>query len=196
MESKFVEIADKILNNKILHIVKKNKIFRIVEVEFYYFDTDHKDPYVDCCDEQLNNEQFYLRKFPNGNLKEGSFKCIDLAMGNRKHNIYFSLLIRSIIDIKNNILYNGPCLCVNKIFSCFEENITANEFNTKFDINQEIKLVAYPLLSKKPLLFGPRIGLIGKYIDFKNKKYRFATSSSKLKNQSDLILVKNDLYKN
>lgn len=44
--TEFEKIADKILNNTVLHV--KDKTYRICEIEFYYKNTDHNDQYTHC----------------------------------------------------------------------------------------------------------------------------------------------------
>jgi phenolic acid decarboxylase len=51
--------------------------------------------------------------FPNGSYKGGTFKGIDLTMGNQKQHC--GILIRSMYDVKNQKMICGPCNCVNEL---------------------------------------------------------------------------------
>jgi hypothetical protein len=58
------------------------------------------DEYTHCNDDQLKYGYWYFHKFPNGSYKGGTFKGLDITLGNNKDK-YCGILIRSIYDIEN-----------------------------------------------------------------------------------------------
>ena len=184
----FIQIADDILNHKILFLPNKNKTYRIYEIEMYYCNDQHKDLYTHCHPLQLENGSFYLHRLPNKvSFKEGTYKCMDYTLGDKNTNTYFGVLIRAMIDVQTGEFYAGPCICVNQLFSHYQENdssMTSKLFSEKYNINEEFKLLPCTL-NILPLLHGPRIGLNNeKYPEFRNKNYRFVTYTKYIKEKN------------
>lgn len=183
-DKKFDKIANKFLNKTILKI--NNSEFRIVEIEFYLKNQDHKDDYTHGNDDQLKYGNWYFHKFANGSYKSGTFKGLDLTLGNKKSNSYCGILIRSIYDIKNKELIQGPCNCVNKILSKYKKteikDFTREKLLSATNNNRNF-ILENKKLEKEKIFKGPRVGLSEKYPKFKTKKYRYLIFKDKIKKQ-------------
>jgi len=111
----FTYIADIILNHTLLMI--NGYPHRICEIEFYLNSESHPDEYVHCHEDQTKKGTWYFHRYNNGTYKNVTFKGLDIVLGSE--NIYAGILIRSIIDIKQKKLIEGPCRTVNHILSLY-----------------------------------------------------------------------------
>jgi len=183
----FKKLAKIILTNYILLINKKK--FRIAEIEIYYRSKNHDDTYVHCDEDQLKYGYFYFHKYKNGTYKNGTWKGMDITFGNGK-DIYFGILIRSIYDIKNDTIVEGPCKVVNKILELYNVD-TINNFTNNNMINifkNDKNFILVKQKNNNKIYMGTRIGLSDKNLYFKNKIYRFVIFNNKIKkNRKKLI---------
>lgn len=181
----FKDVADLLLNNTIL-IVNKHK-YRIVEIEFYLKSDEHEDKYTHCDNDQLEYGCWYFHKYRNGTYKAGTYKCVDMTIGDKKNNQYCGILIRSIYDIYNKKLIEGPCKSVNAIldaYKCDSINDFVGEKILNVLDNQKVFVIQDAQkkeLSSEDIYSGPRIGLSDKYPDYKSKEYRFVIFRDKIK---------------
>lgn len=180
----FPELAEYLLNNCVFKV--KNNLFRICEIEFYYFGDDHEDQYVHCNDDQLENGKIYFHKMKNS-YKSGTFKGMDIALSNGKS--YFGVLIRALYDLENKIMINGPSKSVDKVLEILgfhnvlslmeSRNFKLIDINSNDDI--EIKDHVYDVTEK--IYCGTRIGLSDKYPEYKIKEYRFVIMKKLVKKE-------------
>lgn len=180
----FETIADIILNKLVLNV--GNKKFRICEIEMYFKNNEHPDKYVHSNSDQKSYGKFYFHKYWNGTFKSGTWKGLDIVLGNKDK--YFGVLIRSIMDLDTNEFIEGPCRTVNKILEQFNCIDVAELFNNEFGnteqitiMNEKINLITNNDLEKLEIFKGSRIGLSDKYPDYQNLLYRYATNISKIK---------------
>lgn len=68
--------AEKILNGSLLKVGDGSKLYRICEIEFYYFahSEDHQDSYTHCDDLQLEYGKFYPHRINGKGFKGGTFR--------------------------------------------------------------------------------------------------------------------------
>jgi hypothetical protein len=198
----FLNLADQILNKTILKA--NNTQFRICEIEMYLRNDSHPDEYVHKNIDQLAWEKFYFHKFSNGTFKAGTFKGLDICLGDTETNTYFGILIRSIQNINTGEFTEGSCNCVNKILEQFNVSNVKELFQNFFpntnqiDISNELLgLVELGELgeidtSLEPtnhyvtndkIFMSPRIGLSDKYPEYKTKLYRYAIKINNIKKQ-------------
>lgn len=180
----FEAIADIILNKLILRA--GNKRFRICEIEMYLKNQDHPDKYVHSNPDQKSYGKFYFHKYWNGAFKSGTWKGMDIVLGNEDK--YFGVLIRSMEDLDTNEFIEGPCRSVNKILEQFNCKDIVELFEKEFIgisqiemNNNKINLMADDTLEKCDIYKGPRIGLSDKYPDYQNLLYRYAIHINKIK---------------
>lgn len=194
-EENFDGIADTVLNKTYLLINGEAK-FRIAEIEFYLFSPkNHPDQYVHCHTDQLTCNKFYFHKHKTGTYKNGTFKGVDITLGDVKSKTYFGILIRAIYDMKNENMIEGPCKCVNKILElCSMESINELTGGQMLDIfqNEKLRLIKfkYDGSDKETIMVGPRIGLSNKYPDYRNRHYRYVISSHAIKKERKSLVVK------
>lgn len=184
----FQQIADRILNYTLLMI--DNNPHRICEIEFYLNCTEHRDLYVHGHDDQTKTGTWYFHRFNNGTYKNGTFKGLDIVFGSS--NIFGAVLIRSIANLNDKKLIEGPCNTVNHILNLtgfdnilsFTENQSLNVLNNKHGL---ILIEGNPV-KLEPISYGPRIGLSNKYPEYQNKKYRFVIGPVKKEKKKLLLL--------
>ena len=182
----FHQIADIILN-KLELVVKNTHTFRICEIEFYYFGADHPDKYVHCSKTQLQSQVFYFHQYPNGTYKNGTYKGMDITLGHEEANVYFGVLIRSLLDNATGAFIEGPCRSVNRVLELhglteIKQLLPKRELVPCFAPNERLFLrhCAQP---EQPIWIGPRIGLSDKYPLFRALDYRCAVFPQRLKKE-------------
>lgn len=177
-------------------IVVGEKEYRIAEVEFYVNNDSHKDTYTHGDKNQQTFGKWYFHRFPNGSYKSGTYKGMDLTLGNK--DTFFGVLIRSIYDQESDEMIDGPCKTVNKIL----------ELNDCQDVSQYMADKSDPLsarstknfylkrkthLPEEQIYKGPRIGLSDKYPEWKNVYYRFLIKKRYIKKgKADLVELQDD----
>jgi hypothetical protein len=72
----FDEIAERLLNETRLVVAREPH--RFIEIEFYYFDKDHPDPFTHRDPIQLECGRWYFHR-TRGEYRSGSFKGLDLT---------------------------------------------------------------------------------------------------------------------
>ena len=189
-DSKFKEIADKLLNKT--ELVINDKRFRICEVEFYLHCKTHLDEYTHCDDLQQEYGKLYFHRFRNGVYKSGTYKCMDLTLGDRDSGTYLGILIRSIRELSNGTMYNGPCKSVDRLLREFDcESVKDLEKKEQFPIdmvrNKKVRLVSAKL-NPEPIYIGPRIGLSDKYPEFHKKLYRYVIMINDVKKEKTKLV--------
>ncbi|MDP2337173.1 MAG: hypothetical protein Q8N05_12140 [Bacteroidota bacterium] len=104
IDDEFQRIAYDLLNNWILKV--EDSLYRITELEFYFRDKKHDDPYIHGHDLQKQKGKWYFH---------GS--GIDLTFGNG--DAFGGILIRAICKVNDKeIKYcYGPLNCILEIFS-------------------------------------------------------------------------------
>jgi hypothetical protein len=181
----FDKLGDYILNNIIIN--SNGTKFRLCEIEFYYWSEKHKDEYVHKSPDQKQYGKFYFHKFRNGTYKSGTFRGIDIVLGNDQ--TFFGILIRSIKNIETNEFTEGSCNVANKFLSCFNVSTVKELFEKYYSDVEQISINSNRLklekntLDRETVFSGPRIGLSDKYPEFKDKKYRYAIFIDKIKKQ-------------
>jgi 3-methyladenine DNA glycosylase Mpg len=191
-QNSFDTIANDLLNHT--YLIVNEKQFRICEIEFYHYSESHKDCYVHRNPDQSKYGKYYFHKYGTGTYKSGTYKGLDLTFGN--DDVFCGILIRSIYDVENDEMIEGPCRSVNRILEEYglEKvmdftsgkllDITNNEhdFIIKTDLEDPIE--------KEKVYKGMRVGLSDKYPEYKIKKYRYLIMKNKIKKQKkDLELL-------
>jgi hypothetical protein len=184
-ETHFDYMANTLLNKYILVINKRE--YRIIEIEFYLHSDNHPDDYVHRHPDQLSSNMFYFHKFKSGSYKGGTFKGHDLCFGDE--NTYFGILIRSIYDIANDTVIEGPCNTVNRILSEYNYDSVREFVGDGLGIlgnDRGYVLKRNRDLVKKKIYVGSRIGLSDKFPEYQNRKYRYVIYKSRIKKKSNL----------
>lgn len=207
----FDRLADILLNYVIININEKK--FRLNEMEIYFNNNDHPDPFVHCNEDQKKKYIFYFHKTSNTNdtYKSGTFKGLDITFGeeNEKFIQYGGILIRSIVDTKNKQIIDGPCNVVNYILNETKcktiDELVNNKLSGNMSIlNKQSILYLYTTrkLNKMKVYSGPRVGLTLKNMkNIKNrekyimKNYRYILYPSVTKKYKPTLALKL-LYKN
>lgn len=186
----FEIMAEKILNNS--HLLVNGKTFRICEIEFYYHGKDHEDEYVHKNPDQAKYGVFYFHKYKTGTYKSGTYKGMDMTYGDE--DTFFGVLIRSIYDIENDEMIEGPCRSVNKVLELYGldkvSDFVRDDGPLHTHYNQRKFYLIKGDLPQEIIYKGPRVGLSDKYPEYKSKNYRFLIMKNKIKKQKkDLVAI-------
>jgi len=180
------KIADTMLNSYVLMV--DGKEYRVAEIEFYiktdFQKNGHIDSYTHGDPNQKRFAKWYLHRYPNGSYKGGTYKGLDLTLGNK--NTYFGILIRAIYDESTGIIVEGPCKVVNKILEHYNCTDVAQYMNGKQDPLNARNTRNFYLKRKKNLVVediycGSRIGLSDRYPEWRDVKYRFLIKKQLIK---------------
>jgi len=183
--NEFSNIANHILNNTTL--VAKDNRYRICEIEFYYFGEGYEDAYTHCSEEQKQNCKFYFHKYKTGTYKSGTYKCLDITISDGE--IYFGILIRSIMNLETGEFIEEPCRSLTDIlkqFDCKEvkEFCDGKKLPLKiYDDRYEFYLEDNNKKFNDKIFSGPRIGLSNKFPDYQLAKNRYAILIKNIKKQ-------------
>ena len=157
LEEKFESLANSLMNY--LCLVVGNHPYRIVECEIYYYDkNNHPDPYVHKRKEQLTSGKWYFNDMG-----------LDITLGNRKSEIYASILLCGIQSLKTNQYTSGTANVVREIFDKFGTVILDGNGICLREINKGVFEEEHAITAK-------RVGLTKKPEDLQNfidKKYRY-----------------------
>jgi hypothetical protein len=103
----FIDLAGKLLNN--VDLVINGETYRFAELETYYHGPGHMDLFAHCDPVQLEHGRWYFHR-TRGEYRGGSFKGLDLALGDGK--AHFGILIRTIVK-EDGTMLDGPCVTVD-----------------------------------------------------------------------------------
>ncbi len=203
--SRIKDIVDKLLNKTVViskrredskdpQDTKESLSFRICEIEIYWYSPKHQDEYAHKSKEQLLPDRWYFHRptLTSSSYKEGTFKGLDITMGNNKDR-YIGILIRSLLNLKTNEFIEGPCNCVKALIAPYQKvsDYLKEEKELPLSVYTDpyLYLQNYDLV-REDIYSGKRIGLSEKYPMWRNKKYRFLTHKNKIKKQkSNLVFT-------
>lgn len=151
-------IASYLLNHT--HLLVGGDVYRLVEIEFYYYNQEHPDPFTHRDSLQLTCGGWYFHRQGN-KYRSGSFKGIDLTFGDSK--TFGGILMRSIAAPDNTII-DGPSLCVDRLLAQtgfltvaqLDEAISAK---LAWDTTNPIFLEETDTLPEKQIFQSARVGL-------------------------------------
>ncbi len=198
----FLEQANKILNKSVL-ICNGVKV-QICEIEFYFSDAIHLDPFNHKDEHQLTNGYWYFHRKNGGKYSGGNYKGLDITFGDFEKKIYAGILIRS-ISVDGKVI-EGPCKIVNWILETCKVN-SIDELVSQFDsvpgkISENILSLKGCENRGKNIVSAPRFGLSLNKVKDENdvrlnyifKNYRFTTIN--LKKGENIISLSSGDYSN
>ena len=168
----FQMLADTLINKTMIKTTHGNYCIR--EIEFYLFDNNHRDTHTHCSREQGTWGNWYFHKTGKG-YREGTYRGLDITLGDNSGKIFFGILIRTIQNVQTNQIIIGPCCCVNELVG---RNIKIKAF-TEDKLLSTIKndrglcLVDAPTQKCNQLFYNRRYGL-SKVSEYTYAKYRVA----------------------
>jgi len=192
IDQKFIEKLAKSLLSKYVLVVGK-KEYRLGEIEFYINNAKHNDKYTHGDKNQKTYGKWYFHRYQNGSYKSGTYKGVDLTLGN--DDTYFGVLIRSIYDPDTDEMVEGPCRTVNTILELYGYFDVSDYMKTKKDplsarLTKNFYLKRKSKLEEEIVYKGPRIGLSDKYPEWKDVPYRFLIKKAYIKKgKSNLVQV-------
>lgn len=157
----FAQRAASLINRT--ELIINSRPHRIVEVEFYLYSNDHSDPFCHQNAQQLSNDQWYFHragKNITSSYKGGTYKGLDITFGGK--GAYGGILIRSIQDLSQGAIVEGPCKVVDHILEvCSIATIDRLVDRISLDVGVAdlLYLVSSDRLPAIPLFSGPRVGL-------------------------------------
>ncbi len=102
----FGALADRLMNA--CDLVIAGARYRLAELEMYYSGEAHPDPFAHRDPVQLEDGRWYFHR-TRGEYRGGSFKGLDLALGNGTD--FFGVLIRTVVAL------DGPCVTVDHVLA-------------------------------------------------------------------------------
>ena len=136
----FIQIANDILNHKIIFLPNRNRGYRIYEIEIYNCNNKRKD----TNDEEFHslqpeNNTFYLHRLSEATSSLRK-ECLNyVTEGN------IGILIRAIVDVRTGKTYTNSRISINELFSNYGNDMTSTLFSETYNINDEFKLIPYAL---------------------------------------------------
>jgi 3-methyladenine DNA glycosylase Mpg len=182
----FDHVADLILNKTIIQA--NGSEFRICEIEFYLKNNEHNDEYVHQNLDQLEYGKCYFHKYKGKGYKCGTYKGLDITLGT--DSTYCGILIRSLYDLTDKKMIEGPCRSVNRIlelYGCSKViEFTSGKLLSILE-NDKNFTIKDRSLDTEPIYKGKRVGLSDKYPEFRDRPYRYLIKKNEIKKQkSDL----------
>lgn len=170
--SKFSKIAHTILKH--FKIVCNGNGYSVEELEFYYHDpTLHSDPYMVHHKDQQESANWYFNK-RKSSYCGGKNKGLSITFGYNDKKQYGYVLIKSIYDLTNDILIEGPnnvvdtlltvskSKSVKKLVKKFDSMSIRKKNNTNLYctmINSDMKITKSQWHGFYGFCKGPRVGL-------------------------------------
>lgn len=176
----FEYIARRLLSRGVLRI--GSVTYRILEIEFYLYNEEHPDPYCHCHALQKESNVFYFH--PGGGTRQG----LDLTIG--KENVYGGILLRTIQQVIEKKVFNGPSLTVDELVEKIPNVKTEYQGKNIFvDPLFSISFMNDVFDEEEVIWQSPRIGLLPPRNDsttpawekFLAKPYRFLINSKAIK---------------
>lgn len=138
---------------------------RVIEIELY----QTPDPFNHNDEHQLTSNCWYFHRQNSKSYKNGTYKGVDVTCGSINNKFYGGILIRSIYNLYNSIVIEGPCKVVDFILNtngCSSINDLVNKSSVQPPL---INDTSFPLhfISESPnkyfdiksIYSGPRVGL-------------------------------------
>ena len=173
--------------------------FRLIEIEFYLYNNKHTDIFAHKFNCQKMNLHWYFHRSSEKehSYKGGTFKGLDLTCGS--DDSYGGILIRSIMDLSNNKIIEGPCKIVEKILEitkCISiKDLVLNKMNNDISVHHPLLCLKDDQHSLQDIFRSPRIGLTLKKSDnielrrhYICQPYRFLIFPSSIKKGKKMIL--------
>lgn len=186
-EDNMADVADIIMNKS--HLRCNGKTYRVCEVEFYLLSDSHDDKYTHANPDQLRYGRWYFHKYKTGAYKSGTWKGMDIAMGSKKDDKHCGILIRSIYDVENDKMIEGPCRTVNELISRWNhDNVKEFMFNKKSPLsvtrsknNRYVYMRDNDTFEEEDIYTTKRIGLSDKFPEWQDVHYRFFIKKNMIK---------------
>lgn len=163
------------------HLVIGGHLYRLGEIELYYFTDKHQDFYVHRDQLQYTFGNIYFHRFKGGEYRGGTYKGMDITFGSPGSCL--GVLIRTIQNVSTGQIISGPCNVVNHIleilgYESINDLVTAAGGNINI-LQQNKFMYLYPKesCSNEGVLHGPRVGLSDKYPQFQMLPYRFVSET-------------------
>jgi 3-methyladenine DNA glycosylase Mpg len=187
------KLAKYILSNICLCI--NGDDYRLLEIELYIYNDQHKDIFAHCHNEQTKFLTWYFHQMSEKehSYKGGTFKGLDITCG--INGGYGGILLRTIMNEKTGRVTEGPCNVVNEILLRTNQD-SIKEFVIDNLSKDKLSCVANPLLflhekeyADSDIYVAPRIGLTlkGDFVTEKEKyihrKYRYIIFKSNIKKE-------------
>jgi hypothetical protein len=114
VEEWFDRVADTAIRRSLLQVAGTR--FAIVEVEFYLYAEEHKDPFVHCSEQQLSFGEWYFHREKAAKIGF-TLKGIDLTFGDQSRAEYGGMLIRALARVDGTGIVEGPSKVVDTILT-------------------------------------------------------------------------------
>jgi hypothetical protein len=191
----FFFFADFLLNQVDLVVGGGATRYELAEIEFYYCSAKHRDVFAHQDPMQKSfGEWYFHRTGPGKAYKEGTYKGLDLAIGNS--DAFCGVLIRSLRTDKGDVV-QGSCLCVNSILAAlghkgvtaFADELLASKRLgfASTDASHPLRLVPAAKRRSRDVHTSMRVGLTLKKKDNRKERLRFIGAEFRFTTAADVI---------
>lgn len=182
----FEEISDILFNKSCLII--SGRRYRILEVEYYLYEDGHEDHFAHCHPQQMEFMEwcFHRASAKSDTYRSGTYKGLDIACGSKDLKRYGGILLRSIYDLHDKKVINGPSLLVDHILSqngiepnnikSFISDKLNNNLNVSFSPCLSLIISSKYLYNPAHIWKSPRVGLSLKKTDHIDDRHFFLSS--------------------
>lgn len=191
-----------LLLNSFEVVVAEDKVFRFVEIEFYYNDHHaHQDTFIHGSTLQLKTAghwYFHTAGAAGTSYKSGSYKGLDLTFG-QPGKIPGGILLRAMEEKETGAVIEGPCLVVDRLLKENKQASIMDLVKTGFslcatDVNPFMYIRPATKVDGRVVVGSPRVGLTLKRFDaFKESfimmPYRMTSLTSKIKKNRQTIIL-------
>jgi hypothetical protein len=162
--------------------------YRLTEVEFYYCNDAHPDPFSHRQPITLECGRWYFHR-SHGAYRGGSFKGLDLTFGDG--HSFSGMLIRS-IESPDGVLIDGPSLCVDHLLKQLRAKSVAELDRrigprTAWEVGNPLRLTGVAVNDPPTIFDSARVGLSLKKAKqhpemprFVMRPYRFLTEPRRI----------------
>eukprot|EP01100_Stratorugosa_tubuloviscum_P006625 TRINITY_DN2836_c0_g1_i1.p1 TRINITY_DN2836_c0_g1~~TRINITY_DN2836_c0_g1_i1.p1 ORF type:complete len:348 (-),score=164.58 TRINITY_DN2836_c0_g1_i1:45-1040(-) len=198
-ELEFARIANSLLNECVLFV--KRIPHRLIEIEFYFQNQEHPDPFVHCDPKQKQMRNWYFHKSANS-YRGGTFKGLDIAFSQK--NAFAGILIRAIKPLGEKIV-EGPSKSVDHILKLTGKPSVAalaDNFNLIVDDQDNPIYIRHcenaqeNMFQKAQVYTSARVGLTlknqsekEKRIEYIGKNYRYFIEPESIKKGKHYIIA-------
>jgi hypothetical protein len=184
----FFALASRLLNST--DFLVNGIVYRLAELEVYYHNPDHPDPYVHCDPLQREYGRWYFHR-TGTSYRGGSFKGLDLTFG--ADNFHCGILIRSVVTPDGNLIC-GPSLTVDHLLARTGSTSVATLDSLigdrkVWDETSPLHLRDSPTPRTTPVYATSRVGLSLKkaeknpdMVRFMGRQYRYLTEPLRISN--------------
>jgi hypothetical protein len=177
----FGEAAELLINT--VELVAGDTRYTIKELEFYFFSSEHKDPFMHGVERHYRFGEWYFHRFKTSETYTHTRRGLDLTFGNSETECPGGILIRGIQEVGEDKAIVGPSKTVSELMHSLIDahsddilyKLATKNGGQAFASGSKLSLVAAANARHAPVVSRRRHGLSERDVHFYNARYRFMT---------------------